>query len=230
MKKRYIPFLGLSLVSLLLLTAADDEKRGCGSGLNNRPGEKGVDVGGVDGADWAVSYGSDVEVTIKDGGAVVATQTLAWAVGGSFDVEETDFDLQEFCDREDVVCPYDVFPDQVTMTQPGNDLHLLFVTFEPKGPLADAVDVTLLGNVDSDYDFSIALGVQGATNGVCGLLGVSYATGSITTNSADPPKGVSLEGEIVVGYAGGCLVAGTGGALGAGITVELRLPFTATRL
>ncbi|MCA9665610.1 MAG: hypothetical protein KC503_08475 [Myxococcales bacterium] len=217
-----------------LLTAAAGDQRGCGSGLDNRPGEPGIDVGGVAGADWDVSYGTDLTVIVKSGGVVVATQTYATGVGGPIDIDGIQVDLKAMCERGDVTCPQDVFPNQVTMTQPGADMHLLAVTFNPKGALSDYEKATLLGNVDSDHDFSIALGVGAAAAGVCGLLSVSYATGSITsssTNAAGVPIGTNLSGEIVTGLAGGCAVLGQGGNAGAaaGITVELRLPFTAVR-
>jgi hypothetical protein len=161
---------------------------------------------------------------------VVATRDLTTGAGGSFDVGGVTINLDQLCSRPDVVCPFDVFPTQVRMTQPGSELHLLYVQYKPKGPLASLGNVTLLGNVDSDYDFSIALGIGAAASGSCGLLGVSYATGHIEGNGATPPRGTSLGGEIVTGYAGGCVVAGSGGAVAAGLTVELRIPFSATRL
>ena len=215
----------VALTSLVLLTGAT--KGGCGQGLDNRPGDPGIDVGGPLGALWNVQYSKTVEVVIKQGGAVVATQNVAVGVGATFDLGGVKVDLDAYCAREDVVCPYDVFPDQVKMTQPGSERHLLYVQYKPKGPLAYLENVTLLGNVDSDDDFSIALGISGAAAGACGLLGVSYATGHIQSNG-DPiaPLGLSLTGDIVTAYAGGCAVTGAA----AGLTFELRIPFDATRL
>lgn len=218
----------VALTSLVLLTGAT--KGGCGQGLDNRPGDPGIDVGGPLGALWNVQYSKTVEVVIKQGGAVVATQNVAVGVGATFDLGGVKVDLDAYCAREDVVCPYDVFPDQVKMTQPGSERHLLYVQYKPKGPLAYLENVTLLGNVDSDDDFSIALGISGAAAGACGLLGVSYATGHIQSNG-DPiaPLGLSLTGDIVTAYAGGCLVGNSSGGAAAGLTVELRVPFDGVR-
>ena len=218
------------LVAVGLLTGATTEKQGCGAGLDNREGEPGIDVGGVAGADWKVTYSDKMEVIVKNAGAAAATYNFAWAAGGTFDVDGVAIDLNDWCARDDVVCPFDVFPGQVRMTQPGSQLHLLYVDYTAKGPLAELKEVRLLGNVDSDDDFSIALGIGAAAAGTCGLLGVSYATGHINGDGGDPPKGHSLSGDIVTAYSGGCVLLGNSGAVGAGLTVEFRIPFTATRL
>ena len=218
----------LAVASLTVLMGA--KEGGCGQGLDNRPGDPGIDVGGATGATWAVSYSKNVKVIVKDAGGIVATHDVVVGAGASFDVGGVTINLDQYCARPDVVCPYDVFPAQVRMTQPGSDLHLLYVQYKPKGPLAGLGSVTLLGNVDSDDDFSIALGIGAAGSGQCGLLAISYATGHIDGNGATTPRGVSLDGEIVTGYAGGCVVAGAGGAAAAGLTVELRIPFSAVRL
>lgn len=218
----------VAAAALTFLTGA--KEGGCGQGLDNRPGDPGIDVGGATGASWAVTYSKNVKVIVKNAGAVLATHDVVVGAGTSFDVGGVTVNLDQTCARSDVVCPYDVFPAQVRMTQPGNDLHLLYVQYRPKGPLASLGSVTLLGNVDSDDDFSIALGLGAAGSGQCGLLAVSYATGHIDGDGAAVPRGLSLSGEIVTGYAGGCIVAGSGGAAAAGLTVELRIPFSATRL
>src|SRR5207244_13156752 len=108
---------------------------GCGQGLDNREGEPGIDVGGVTGAKWAVSYGTTMDVIVRGAaGVVVSKNSLQVAAGGKFTVDGVQIDLAELCARGDVACPQDVFPAEVTMTQPGNMLHLLYVTFNPKGP------------------------------------------------------------------------------------------------
>jgi hypothetical protein len=202
---------------------------GCGGGLDNRPGEAGIDVGGVYGADWSVSYSDKITVRVLSGGALVHTSTVSAATGGTFTVDGVTVDIAELCARESVTCPQEVFPTQVRMTQPLAEQHLLFVTFNPTGPLAEIDEATLVGNVDSDDDFSIALGIQAAAVGTCGLLGVSYATGRIYGATGAQDYGTSLSGDIVVGYAGGCVVSGSGGSAAAGLSVEFRLPFNAYR-
>jgi hypothetical protein len=218
----------LALGALLFLGGASKDG-GCGQGLDNRPGDPGIDVGGVAGALWDVSYTDQLEVRIKNAAGAVATKTFSLAAGGVFDVEGVPIDLTKLCERPDVACPNEIFPHQVKMTQPGNQLHLLYTTYNKTGPLGELTQQTLIGNVDSDDDFSIALGIGAATNGVCGLLAVSYATGHIFGDSADPPVGNRLAGEIVTAYSGGCVLVGTNGTAAAGGTVELRFPFSATR-
>jgi hypothetical protein len=217
-----------ALLGLALLSGADGQM-GCGQGLDNRKGDPGIDVGGVAGAKWQVNYGTTMTVEVKGGAGGVSRYTLPMAAGGTFKVENITVDLKQMCARGEIACPQDVFPAEVTMTQPGNERHLLYVTYQPKGPLAQVGQATLLGNVDSDDDFSIALGIGGAGAGNCGLLGVSYATGRLQPDLLNSTRAVALTGEIVTAYSGGCAVAGQGGAVGAGVTVELRLPFTGTR-
>lgn len=219
----------LSLGALLLLRGVGEDG-GCGQGLDNKAGIPGINVGGVEGARWTVAYDDQVTVKIKNAAGVVTTKTFSWAAGGIFDMEGVQVDLRGLCEREDVACPNEVFPHEVVMTQPGTEQHLLYVTFSPEGPLGDLSQTTLVGNVDSEQDFSIALGIKAAALGTCGLLGVSYATGHILTeeevNGGDPTLGFQMQGEIVTAYSGGCVI---GNAAGGG-TVELRVPFDAQRI
>lgn len=217
----------LSVTSIVFLLGANEG--GCGAGLDNRPGEPGIDVGGLQGAEWNMQYMDTMEVRIKNAGGVIATEKISVAAGGKFKLNGTTVDLGKLCERGDIACPDEVFPKRVTMRQPGVDKHLLYVSFNPVGPLKDLQEKTLLGNVDSDSDFSIALGVGAAGAGVCGLLSVSYATGHIEADG-NPPMGTSINGDIVTAYSGACLLAGTQGAAAAGLTVELRIPFTGNRL
>lgn len=219
------PIAGLAFV----LLSGFGPQGGCGGGLDNRPGEIGIDVGGVYGADWYLSYRDEMTVRVISGGALVATSTVSAAAGGTFTLDGVTIDVAELCARQDVTCPQEVFPSTVRMTQPLAEKHLLFVTFNPTGPLAEIDEATLVGNVDSDDDFSVALGIQAAAIGTCGLLAVSYATGQIYGAAGADEFGTSLSGDIVVGYAGGCVVGNSSGTAAAGITVEFRLPFSAYR-
>jgi hypothetical protein len=218
---------GLGALALLMLQGAD--RGGCGEGLDNRAGEPGINVGGATGATWDMAYSNTIEVRVLRGGAIVASETFDRFVGGSFDLDGRTVDIEPLCSRDDVACPQEVFPPVVEMTQPGSELHLLRIDFNAEGPLEELEQKTLLGNVDSDDDFSIALGVDAAALGTCGLLKVSYATGHITASPNNPDLGVELEGDIVAAYSGGCVLIGEGGAAGAGLTVELRTPFSASR-
>lgn len=220
----------LAVLAMTLLLGAKTGDEGCGGGLDNRPGEKGIDVGGLSGAMWQVTYQDKMEVKVKKGAAIIATHNFAAATGGTFKVDGVDVDLTKFCGRDDVACPHELFPQQVKMTQPGYNLHFLYVTFNPVGPLKSLTEKTLVGNVDSDHDFSIALGIGAAAAGVCGLIGVSYATGHIQGNNDDPPIGTDLSGHIVTEYAGGCALLGAAGGAGAGLTVQVKVPFSAVRM
>lgn len=216
----------LSLAAMGLLQGA--AKGGCGG---NEPGIPGIDVGGPTGADWKVTYGDTMHIVVKKAGAVVATHDLSRIAGGSFDVDGVTLNLSDICKRSDVACPEEVFPDTVRMTQPGAQRHLLYVNFNKEGPLGGLKETTLLGNVDSNQDFKIELGIKAALLGTCGLLGVSYANGHIEADSNDPEKGVDLaHSHIVTAYSGGCILLGQGGGAGAGITVEFKIPFSAQRL
>lgn len=229
MSKRTTPmFLLVAVCAMTMLMGA--KKQGCGEGLDNRPDDPGIDVGGTLGATWDLQYEKTMDVVVKRAGVVVSNYTVAVGAGGTIDLEGATIDMDAYCNRTDVVCPYDVFPETVRMTQPGNNRHLLYIDYTAKGPLAGAQDVRLYGNVDSDDDFSIALGVNGATGGVCGLLGFSYASGHIN-GDGDPvsPKGISLAGDIVTAYGAGCLLVGTSAGAGAGVEVELNIPFTGLR-
>lgn len=216
-------------MTLLLGAMEEDPDRGCGGGLDNRAGEPGVDVGGIAGADWKISYGDKVEVKVKKGGVVVATENIVWATGGTFKLDGEVVDLRKMCDRGDIACPEQIFPGTVRMTQPGADLHFLYVTFNPVGPLKELKKTTLLGNVDSDHDFSIALGIGAAAAGTCGLLATSYATGHIGGGKVAPFKGDVLNGNIVTTYSGGCALLGIKAGAGAGLQVEVKMPISGVR-
>lgn len=227
MNRQHLALITLSLASAMMLMG--NTEAGCGGGLDNRPGEPGVNVGGNEGADWDVTYDKTMEVRIKNAGGVLATHNIAVGGAGTFELDGVTLDLTKLCAREDVACPHEVFPGQVRMTQPGSKLHLLYVSFNKEGPLKEVTDATLLGNVDSDHDFSIALGVGAAVGGPCGLLSVSYATGHINSDSGDPPMGTTLDGQVRTAYSGGCMLLGSQGGAAAGLTVELRVPFRAVR-
>lgn len=228
MAKNRALYLALVALSLTLLLGATEEG-GCGEGLNNRVGEPGIDVGGPFGATWDLDYSQTLEIQVLKGGAVVDTASYAAATGGDIDVDGVTVNTAKLCSREDVACPQEVFPRSVRMTQPGTKLHLLYTTFNKEGPLGEINDTTLVGNVDSDFDFSIFLGVGGAGAGPCALLSASYATGAIESDGGAPPKGIKMTGHIVTEYAGGCVASGSAGTVAAGVTVRLKIPFIATR-
>lgn len=220
--------LALSLCAVSMLQGA--ARGGCGG---NEPGVPGIDVGGAAGADWEINYSDQIRVIVKKAGAVVATHDLSVVKGGVFTVDGVQIDIdKDVCSRTDIACPSEVFPKTVRMTQPGRDLHYLRVNFVKEGPLGNLTDATLLGNVDSGRAFRIELGIKGAAVGTCGLLGYSYADGVIIADpGSDPPRGGAIEdGWITTAYGGGCILSGHSGAAGAGIEVEIKVPFTAKRV
>ena len=218
----------LVVVSFGLLSGF--EGGGCGDGLQNRPGEPGIDVGGVQGAEWKMKYSDIIQVTVKNASGVVASYNLSRAVGGSFDLAGEAVDLREMCDRGEVTCPDEIFPGVVKMTQPGMDRHLLYVDYAMPGPDGAPVSRTLVGNVDSDWDMSIALGVGLGGGGACGLLSASYFNGHVNDTGVEPPMGATLQGDIVTVYSGACLLSGKSGLAAGALTVEVRVPTFADRL
>lgn len=202
---------------------------GCGPGLMNEPGLPGLDVGGASGATWNVAFTDPITITVTDAYGVASVSRLPMA-GGNFQVGQAAIALDGLCSRSDIVCPQNVFPLNVTLTQTDPMLHILAVRVNPKGPLALLPQPSRIGNVDSFGGFAVLLDAGLAGMGTCGLLGLSTAKGTITKDPQDPSRGIALSGEISVGYAGGCVVLGnTMGVTGAGIKVELKLGFSATR-
>ena len=223
------PLLRLVAAFALCASTMGANGMGCGEGLQNRPGEPGLDVGGINGATWAMTYNPQIEVTVKGTAGVISRKLLPFGAGSTFVVGTKTINLVELCNRGDVACPNDVLPAAVRMTQPSADRHFLQVTINTKGPLGKIQQAVLPGNVDSDNDFSVFLGVTAAAAGPCGLLGVSYATGQIRSDALNAARGVSLTGDIVTGYSGGCLIGDPNAAGAAGVTVELRQSLVGVR-
>ena len=69
-----------------------------------------------------------------------------------------------------------------------------------------------------------------ARAGACGLLSGSYARGRIYGDKAVPPNGKTLDGHIVTVYTGACALIGVKAGAGAGLQVEMKIPFSGTRL
>ena len=59
------PLLRLVAAFALCASTMGANGMGCGEGLQNRPGEPGLDVGGINGATWAMTYNPQIEVTVK---------------------------------------------------------------------------------------------------------------------------------------------------------------------
>lgn len=225
-RKRFLPVVALALV----MSTLGANEGGCGTGLNNIPGEPGLDVGGVPGATWQMTYSDQISVTVKGAAGVIAQKTLSMGSGGTFVVGGVTIDLKALCARGDIACPSDVLPATVRMNQPGADRHYLQVSFNRKGPLAVLSEAVLGGNVDSTRAFAVFLGVGAAASGNCGLLGVSYANGQLVPDLLLSTRAVALNGQIITGYTGGCVVGSANAAAAAGLTVEFRQPISGLRL
>jgi hypothetical protein len=161
--------------------------------------------------DWDVSYDDrlDVEITI---GGVTHTAELG-AQGGSLTIDHDGqpitFDLR--CEREDIVCPSEVWPTEVSFRQDDEryphrvwmDVTKQECSGEMMAPApsecgegttnpdceqvcsAEVQTVTkeAFGTIDEPgTSFDLALGLGAASNGVnCALLGGSYAEGDLET-------------------------------------------------
>ncbi len=227
MKRFRVPLALLAILSFIMLSGF--EGGGCGEGLNNRVGEPGINVGGLHGADWNLTIGDVMNVRVKNASGVVADYTINRVTGGSFSLEGETVDLRAMCERGEIVCPDEMFPSKVRMSQPGLEMHLLYVSYAHPGPDGKSAKHTLIGNVDSDWDMSVALGAGITGGGPCAMLSYSYFGGHIEATGDNPPMGTGLAGDIVTSYSGACLLGGTKGAAAGGLTVELRMPVSGHR-
>ena len=116
MRKLRTPLALLAVLSFVFLSGF--EGGGCGEAFDNRPGEPAVDVGGLHGADWTLSYVDKMSVRVTNASGVVANHALSRVAGGSFSLEGETVDLREMCARGEIVCPDEIFPGLVRMSQP----------------------------------------------------------------------------------------------------------------
>lgn len=190
---------GLAL--LLATTAADDDGSGCALFSSS-------DAPDMD-EEWAIEYADDLDVEITIGGAVYH-ETIGLQ-GGTIAIEHEGqpltFDLD--CEREEVLCPSEAWPETVTMEQRNEDfLHQVHITLpgqtcdgevvaadpETCGEGTDNPDCNdicdgevLLGERDvfgvidePGETFDVLLGAGVASNGInCALLGISTAHADI---------------------------------------------------
>lgn len=185
---------------------------GCGGTVNSR--SPAPDVNGV----WSIQYDDTFDVEITLGGAV-HHHTIG-SRGGAVTIEHDGrpltFDLD--CERPEVVCPSEVWPRTVTLSQRNAEFpHRMFATLpfqtcegrlvEPApadcGPdtlNADCQDVCdgdvtvknaeRFGVIDeAGRSFELLLGAGVASNGInCALLGASVARADLIT-TGDPEDG-----------------------------------------
>lgn len=230
--KRLLPFAVLLLTAPLLVGA---EGEGCDSpAFSSDPAP---DMSGS----WAIDYADDLRVRIELGGAVYDE-----TVGAAGGVVTIDHDGQPFmfdlaCDREEVVCPSEVWPTTVSVRQDDTmfphrvwlqvaqqECPGMLVTPAPDScgagtlnPDCEQVcDMELrtvqreaFGTIDNPGEkFTFLLGAGIATNGVnCVLLGGSIAQGDLATS------GSADTGDWTVDWVGGDVITEyAGGCLWAG--------------
>jgi hypothetical protein len=161
---------------------------------------------------WDITYSDVVSVEIELGGAAYTAEL--GLQGGSFTIEyegePLTFDLQ--CEREDVICPSEVWFPQIQLEQRDEEYpNRVWMPVErqvcdgdevepapeecgegTENPDCEAVcsgeivteTVDAFGLISEEGDeFAMLLGAGVATNGVnCAMLGVSVAEGELVTN------------------------------------------------
>ncbi len=197
-------FLAIAAFAMPLLTGAEG---GCGPAFSETPAPS---MSG----EWNVEYADEYEVEVDLGGAVYTEQL--GVRGGRFDIthegKPLSFDLS--CDRDEVVCPSEIMPTEVSFRQdderfphriflrvPKTECDGMLVDPEPDAcgedtpnPDCEQVcdgDVTTVqreafGTIDeAGRSFDLLVGGGIATNGVnCILLGVSVAKGDLVTSGS----------------------------------------------
>lgn len=187
-------------------------KGGCGT-FNSK--QAAPDVTG----NWAISYDPKLEVDVKIGGAVYH-QTLA-SQGGSFTFNHAGkpytFNLD--CSRPEVICPSEVWPNQVAVDQRDETYrHRMWVeipvqecagklvqparsecgagTLNPDcKPVCDGEVTTKQADAfglirEGGVGFDLFLGAGVASDGVnCALLGVSYARADLVNVGEEETPG-----------------------------------------
>lgn len=172
--------------ALLLLASCADE--GVPSGFDSR------DVRG----NYALTYDNKLSIHLNLAGATrEATATGYGEVVdfGTYQGMPLKLDLAQWCAREDVQCPSEVFWPKVAIDQPdlkanGVKLQKLVVVNDTVHTLDAGVKAAVVAGLvnNDDFDrFLIGLGAGGGSNPNCVLLGVSLAGGRFSR------KGETLE-------------------------------------
>ncbi len=198
------------------------------------PDQESPDLSG----EWGITYDDTLSVKIKIGGAVHTAEI--GTEGGSVTIEHDGkpitFDLD--CEKEEVVCPSEVWPTRVTIRHEDPDRPRNFWVHGEDQP-EDTRDAFGIVNEAGDH-FTLLLGGGATSNGVnCVLLGLSAAEGDLVTSQVadgDDWRAEEItDGRVVTGYAGGCLWAKDVDADGdleaaiLGASVELRTGFVGAR-
>ena len=222
-----VPCSVAALLALLFLMGAD------GCPLTTNPPAAGgstttpqgiVDIGGPSGALWALTYASDLRVTLRSGTQSASTSVDA-ATSSVASVLGRTIDLSSFCWRVDVVCPHQVLTTQ-TMVVQSTSTNQFVVGFNRKGPLAALSDPGLLGTLQGS-DLTVPLGMQPGAD-PC-ILEVGSAVSATASVPAGDSRADTMEGLVTLRYSGECVTLGGNGALYDTDLVELTMRFTGTR-
>lgn len=163
---------------------------------------------------WDVTYDDRLDLEITIGGAVYTEQLGPQGGSVTIDHDGQPFTFELNCAREEVVCPSEVWPAEVSFRQdnetyphrvwlqvPDQECDGQLVEPEPSecGPgtnnedcdrVCDGEVITTtkeaFGTIDEPGEsFAVALGIGIASNGVnCVLLGGSYAEGDLDTEGS----------------------------------------------
>lgn len=206
-----------------------------------------IDLGGAAGASWQLTYGDQLQVTLRDGGKVAST-SIKRATGGLVHLLGNTIDLTTFCWRTDAVCPSQVLTSKTSVVQPSNLGGRFVIGFARRGPLAGVKLAGLVGKLDR-WDLTIPLG--GAANGkadpctlVLGSTILATASPGVTATvdagadagakdggAPSQERATRLTGRVTLGFKGTCFLLGAGsGAVDPTATIELSNGFSGVRL
>jgi hypothetical protein len=190
---------------------------------------------------WDITYDDLIGVEITLGGAVYTAELGVQGGTVTIDHEGEPITFELDCADENIVCPSEVWPEQVAFEQREVEYpHRVWMPLPTQtcdGEMAPALpeecgEETLnpecedvcegemvadtedrFGLISEDAtEMAVVLGGGAATNGVnCALLGLSLASADLvstgSTETGDWTGTHLSEGEVAVGYAGGCLWA-----------------------
>jgi hypothetical protein len=220
---------------------------GCGGGGGGGDGGT-AEIPDMSGQ-WTLTFNDDLSVEVDVAGTVYNP-----ALGGGESTVTVTHDGQPItynvdCSRELIVCPSELLPPVVTITQTRVNPRQVSVEIteqECRGEVAEGMctgtvverTTTRNGTITADgTGFTIILGGGVVVAGSCALLAISVANGDlVTSGSGSTLRADSIaNGELITAFAGGCLVAGMADldpgieAAAVGATIQLRSTYTATR-
>jgi len=237
--------IGASSCPLFAQQDDDDDSDGGGGST----GAVEVDIGGPQGAAWALTYDDAIQVTLRRGGQQGSALIKA-SSGGLVSVLGNTIDLTSFCWSTDAVCPHQVLTTKTSVVQPAGSPDRFVIGFARRGPLSGVNQVGLIGALDR-RDLNVPLGgAAGYKGDPCTLIagsavlataapaaaagdagvdtGVDAGTGD--GGAATTERAVTLRGRVNLIFGGTCLSLSTGGSVDPSATVTLSMSFNGVRL